>query len=106
MNHTDIVLREIYVDVKAVAQGTDGDFFIKPLTVQKATLILEHVANLRSDIDKRKKMDNENIRMANKLAKALAGLEEISSSKFPNSGAKADILQDRANAILKDIESI
>lgn len=99
----EFVLREIINDIRSVAIGTDGGFFIKPLSIDKAKILVAHINEMNKELVSRRALDEITLKTSAKLALALSSLEEIANSKFPVSGAKVDMLQERARELLDRI---
>lgn len=101
----EVVIKEMVTELRIVGNGTDEDFFLKPLRRSKVQSLLQHIADLSKELDARRKLDADNLKMATRLGKSLAAIESIKNSQFPNSAAKGDLLQQMAATALVDIES-
>lgn len=105
MNYAEQIIQSMVVELRTTNPGTDMDFFMKPLSKQQTEVLLVYIGEMKEELRNRRKFDQDNVTMAEKLGKALACLETIRDNKFPLTLAKVDLLQEMAGNYLKSIQS-
>lgn len=101
----EVLLKEIYIDVKQAGKNGDSGYYLKPISAAKAQTLLQYVAHLNGQLDAYKKSLDVHMPSTIKLQKAVEEIEKLCTLKFPESGAKADLIQERLVKLWSDLKA-
>ena len=101
----ETLLKEIYVEVKHAGQNGDSSYYIKPISAAKAQQLLQYVAQMGEQLEAYKKAIDVHIKSTVKVEAATQELEKLCTMKFPESGAKYDIIQERLVKVWSDLKA-
>ena len=105
LNPGEALLREMYNEVKQAGKAGDSSYYLKPISATKAQSLLQHVAQMADQLEAYKKALDVHIKSTNKVEKASAEMEKICNMKFPESGAKIDLIQERLVKVWSDLRA-
>jgi hypothetical protein len=94
---------ELATEVRMVKEGTEGDLYTKPLNLERVANLLIYVAKLKEGVAARNSLEAEYKKISNKFGYSLDKLQQIRDSRFPESAAKVDLLQEMAGKTLDTI---
>lgn len=106
MQDAERLLYELATEVRMVKEGTEGDSYAKPINIERAANLLIYIAKMKEAIAAKKSLEEEYMKMSKKFGYTLDKMHQIRDSRFPDSAAKGDLLQEMAKAAIETVSKM